>query len=573
MSNKVVTGNEARAAVMRGVMTVAKAVRSTLGPKGRNVLLCRAFGAPYATRDGVTVAREIEPEDPLEAAGARLLRQVAAATDEAAGDGTTTAVVLTAEMLERGMQLVASGVDRLELAEGLQQAAVWAQARIAEETIPATPELIAHTATVSLHGDAEIARHIADAVERVGPEGMIIIDDALGKETHPELREGFQWEAGWVHPAFVNRGADCVLERPFILLSEREIVQVDPRTPNSPMNLLPLMERVAPTGRPLLVVSEKVAGDALTMLVHNVARGTLQSCAATAPGVGSRRKECLRDLAEATGATVYSPDMGNALSRFELKDLGSCALAIIHPDRTELIEVGAEHNSKPKQEISEAARQRADELKSLRSASDDDYEKEQLSQRIARLSEGAVILHVGGLTLGELQEKKARVQDAVYSAKAAKAEGVVAGGGVTLLKAAQAIAEHEIEMAKMSKPARMGAELVMLALEAPLRQIAANAGMSADVALNEVKKNLKCAGPQIDLPGIDDLNKNYGLNAATGSYEDLVETGIVDPVKVVRVALEKAVSIAALVLTSEAAVYTPVPPTTAGGAAPQNQSR
>ena len=265
--------------------------------------------------------------------------------------------------------------------------------------------------------------------------------------------------------------------------------------------------------------------------------------------------------------------MGNALSRFELKDLGSCALAIIHPDRTELIEVGAEHNSKPKQEILEAASQRAEELKSLRAASDDDYEKEQLSQRIARLSEGAVILHVGGLTLGELQEKKARVQDAVYSAKAAKAEGVVAGGGVTLLKAAQAIAEHKIGLEKMSKTARMGAELVMLALEAPLRQIAANAGMSADVALNEVKKNLKCAGPQIDLPGIDDLNKNYGLNAATGSYEDLVETGIVDPVKVVRVALEKAVSIAALVLTSEAAVYTPVPPTTAGGAAPQNQSR
>lgn len=571
MSNKVVTGNEARAGVMRGVMTVAEAVRSTLGPKGRNVLLCRQFGVPYATRDGVTVAKEIEPEDPLEAAGARLLKQVAAATDADVGDGTTTAVVLTAEMLRTGMQLVASGVDRLELAEGIQRAAAWAQERIAAEKIEATPELIAATATVSLHGDAEIARHIAEAVERVGAEGMVIIEDALGRETHAELREGFQWDAGWVHPAFVNRGADCVLERPYILLSEREIVQADPRTPNSPMNLLPLLERVAPTGRPLLVVTEKVAGDALTMLVHNVARGTLQSCAATSPGVGSRRKECLRDLAEATGATVYSPDAGNSLSRFDLKDLGSCALAVVHPDRTELIEVGAEHFTRPKAEIVEAAKQRADELRSLRSATDDDYEKELLSQRIARLSEGAVILHVGGLTRSELDETKARVQDAVYSAKAAKAEGVVAGGGVTLLLAARAIEEHLAEMGGVDRPVRQGAEIVMKALEEPMRQIAANAGISADVALNEVKQHLKHARPKIDLPEDNGHGESYGLNAGgeTAVYEDLVAAGIVDPVKVVRVALEKAVSIAVLVLTSEAAVYTPpappAPPATAGG--------
>ena len=548
MSNKVVTGNEAREAVMRGVMTVAAAVQSTLGPKGRNVLLCRAFGPPLATRDGVTVAKEIEPENPLEAAGARLLRQVAAATDATVGDGTTTAVVLTAELLRRGMQLVASGVDRLELAEGMRQAAGWAQERIAGEKIEATPELIAHTATVSMHGDAVIAGHIAAAVERVGPEGMIIIEDALGKETHSETREGFQWDAGWQHPVFTNRGADCVLERPYILLSEREIVQVDDRTPNNPMNFYPLMERVAKTGRPLLVVAEKVAGDALAVLLDNKVRGMLQSCAAGAPGVGSRRKECLRDLAEATGATVYSPDLGNALCKFDLAGLGSCALAVIHPDRVELIEVGAEHATKDKAAIVAAAHERAEELKILRGATDDDYEKELLSERIARLTEGAVILHVGGLTRGELDETKARVQDAVFSAKAAKAEGVVAGGGVTLLRAARAIEEHR--RGGMSEQAWMGAKVVMQALEAPLRQIATNAGISADVALDEVKKNLEYGAH----------GDGYGLNAATGNYEDLVETGIVDPLKVVRVSLEKAVSIAVLVLTSEAAVYTPVAP-------------
>lgn len=551
MANKVVKGTEAREGIMRGVMTVAEAVRSTLGPKGRNAVLCRPFGAPLVTRDGVTVAREIEPEDPLEAAGARLVRQVAAAADEDAGDGTTTAVVLTATMLERGMQLVTSGVDRLELANGMMVATARALKTIAAAKIPATPELIAHAATVSLHGDAEIAAHIADAVEKVGAEGMIHIADAMGRETKPEMREGFQWEAGWSHPAFANHGSDCVLQMPYILLSEREILQADPRTPRSPMNLLPLLERVAPTGRPLLVVSEKTAGDALTMLVHNVARGTLASCAVTAPGVGSRRKECLRDLAEATGATVYSPDMGNALCTFDLKDLGSCALAIIHPDRTELIEIGAEHAAKSKDEIVSATLQRAEELKTLRAATDDDYEKEQLSERIGRLTDGVVILHVGASTQGELQEKKARVQDAVFSARAAKAEGVLPGGGVTLLRAAAAIAEDEAMLKGLSRAAVMGVELVAAALEAPLRQIAVNAGISADIAVAEVKKAQQ----------YPERGETYGLNAATGKYEDLLEAGIVDPLRVVRVALEKASSIAVLVLTSEAAVC-PVPAAT-----------
>jgi chaperonin GroEL len=553
MANKVVTGNEAREGIMRGVMTVASAVRSTLGPKGRNVILCRPFGAPYATRDGVSVAKEIEPEDQLEAAGARLVRQVAAATDADAGDGTTTAVVLTAEMLGEGMLLVSNGADRLELAKGLTQATAWALERITQETLAPTRELIEHTAAVSLHGDREIAAHIADAVERVGAEGMIHIADAMGRETRPEVREGFQWDMGWTHPAFANRGADCVLEHPYILLSEREILQADPRTPNSPMNLLPLMELVAPTGRPLLVVAEKTGGDALTMLIHNVQRGTLMSCTVTAPGVGSRRKECLRDLAEATGATVYSPDAGNALSRFTLGDLGSCAVAIMHPDRTELIEMGAEHACKSKLEIIASIEQRAAELKALRAATDDDYEKELLTQRIGRLTDGVMILHVGASTLGELNEKKARVQDAVYSARAAKAEGVVPGGGIVLLRAARTIGERlaaPLAMGlEMSDAARMGAKVVMRALEAPLRQIALNAGISSDVALAEVKNNL-------GLPA-------YGLNAATGFYGDLVEQGIVDPVKVVRVAVEKAASIAALLLTSEAAVVPLLPP--AGG--------
>jgi chaperonin GroEL len=388
---------------------------------------------------------------------------------------------------------------------------------------------------------------------------------------------------------------ECVLERPYILFCEREVLQADARTPNSPMNLLPLMEKVAPTGRPLLVVAEKTGGDALTMLIYNVRKGTLSSCAVAAPGVGARRKECLRDLAQATGGEVYSPDAGNSMAKFELRDLGTCAVAIIHPDRTELIEVGAEHAEKTKPQILAAIEKRAEELKILRAATDDDYEKEQLSQRIGRLTDGVVILHVGANTMGELNERKARVQDAVYSARAAKAEGVVPGGGIVLLKAARAI-EEKLATETMSDARRMGAKILAKALEAPLRQIAENAGISPDVAIAKVKQGslssrmdltgphrvcgfesegaalLQGVGPQHALYDVAEKISNFGLNAATGEYGDLVEAGIVDPLKVVRVALEKAASITVLVLTSEAAVC-PLPAPPPANANPQQPER
>ncbi len=296
MANRVLMGDEARDSVMRGVKTLAGAVKSTLGPGGNNVLLVRPFGAPVATRDGVTVAKEIELEDPLEGAGARLLRAVAAAADEDAGDGTTTAVVLAEALLIEGQRLAAAGFDRMALQRGLQRAAGWATEAIKAQAVEATPEMIRHAATVSLHGDDKLGALVAEAITKVGREGVITLDESASRETRLDHREGFQFEQGWIDQGFVNNPTrmECVIDHPLILLSERPILQADPRTMNHPHNLLPILEKVGGTGRPLLIVAEKVEGDALTMLAHNVARGTLVSCVVHPPGFGPRRKECLR---------------------------------------------------------------------------------------------------------------------------------------------------------------------------------------------------------------------------------------------------------------------------------------
>lgn len=536
MANRVITGDAAREAVMRGVKIVAEAVKSTLGPRGRNVLMVRPFGAPPATRDGVSVAKEIELEDPLEGAGARLLRQVAASADDDAGDGTTTAVVLAEAILTEGMRLVAAGVDRLELQSGVQWATEIALAALKEQAILATPEMIRHAATISLHGDAKIGALIAEAIEKVGAEGYVLMDESVTRDTCLDHRTGFQFDQGWTEPWFVTDAArmEAVLENPLILISERPILQGTEKTIQNPQNILPLLVKVAQAQRPLLIVAEKVDGDALTVLAHNIQRATLHSCVVTPPGFGPRRKEHMRDLATAVGGTILSPDLGNALTQFQIADLGSCARAIVRRDRTILVEPHGDR---------EAIESRAAELRALRGASDDDYEKEQLSQRIGRMDEGFAVLRIGGSTAMEMREQKDRVQDAVASARAAAQDGVVPGGGVALLKATTAV-ESQLLDGHFSEGHRMGARLVVKAMEQPMRQIALNAGAKPDVVVEEVRANLDKNGP----------GEGYGYNAAIDRYEELVGAGVVDPVKVPMVALEKASSVAGLLLTTEAAV-------------------
>ena len=538
MANRVILGDEAREKVMQGIRLLAAAVKSTLGPGGRNALLVRPFGVA-ATRDGVTVAKEIDLEGPLENAGARLLRMVAASADESAGDGTTTAVVLAEAILTDGMKLVASGADRMRLAAGVAAAAKVAGKCLADQAVPADRAMIQAAATVSLHGEAELGALVADAIDKVGAQGMITLEDSEGPVCELEHQTGYQWEQGWTHQGFVNspeRNA-CVLEEPLILLSERPLIQCNQNVMNHPLNLLKLLERVGGTARPLLIVAEKVEGDAFTTIAANLQKGTLLSCCVTPPGFGPKRREHLRDLAIATGAReVFSSEMGHDLSQWTAEMLGSARRAIVLEGRTILIEPGGD---------AAKTAERAEQLRALRGATDDPYEEEQFSVRIGRLTDGAVVLKVGSATGAELRERKDRLQDAVFSARAAAAGGIVAGGGVALVRAAQAVEAASDTVPHPNRDERLGWEIVTRALRAPLRQIAANAGESPDVVLDEVMKNLA--------RGVDGEGA-YGFNAETHEYEDLIEAGVVDPLKVTAVALEKAVSIAGLLLTTEAVV-------------------
>jgi chaperonin GroEL len=536
MSNRVITGDAAREGVLRGLRKQAEAVKSTLGPRGRNVLFVRPFGIAI-TRDGVSVAKEIELEDPLEGAGARLLRMVASSTDEDAGDGTTTAVVLAEALVEEGSRLMTAGFDRIQMAEGLQKAVKWALESLADQAVPADQESVLAAAVVSLHGERALGELVASAVSKVGAKGMITTDDSIDGKDSLEHQTGFQWEQGWIHRGFVNDPARmaCVLEDPLIFLSDRPLVQASPAMMGHPLNIINLLERAAGTTRPLLIIAEKVEGDALTVIASNAQKGNLESCCVEPPGFGPRRKECLRDLAIAVGAReVFSSEVGHNLSKWSVEDLGGCRRAVILERRCMIIEPrGAQ----------EKIEERAGQLRALRDATDDNYEREQYSVRLGRLTDGAAVLHVGGATQAEVKERKDRLQDAVFSARAAIEEGILPGGGVALLRAARAI-EARVQSIP-NEAQRIGAKLLLRALEAPTRQIALNAGHAPDVVLNEINETLASTA---------DPDCHYGLNAATGEYEDLVEAGIVDPLKVVRIALEKAASIAGLVLTTEAVV-------------------
>jgi chaperonin GroEL len=552
MANRVILGDEAREKVMRGIRLLADAVKSTLGPGGRNALLVRPFGVA-ATRDGVTVAKEIELEDPLEQAGARLLRMVAASADESAGDGTTTAVVLAEAILNEGMKLVAAGVDRMRLAAGVSAAAAVAQESLAGQAVPADHAMIQAAATVSLHGETELGILVADAIDKVGPQGMITTEDAVGLKCELEHQTGYQWEQGWTQQGFVNspERSACVLEEPLIFLSERPLIQCNTDRMDHPLNLMRLLESVAGTKRPLLIVAESVDGDALRVLAANIRKGTLESCCAVPPGFGAKRKEHLKDLAIATGGgEAFSSEMGHDLSRWTAQMLGSARRAIVLENRTILIEPSGD---------TAKILERAEQLRALRGATDDPYEEEQFGIRIGRLTDGAVVLKVAAATGVELRERKDRLQDAVFSARAAAEGGIVAGGGVALVRAARAVEAAIGTVLHDGRDERLGWEIVVKALRAPLRQIAANAGEAPDVVLNEVMENLERSV---------DGEQAYGFNAETHEYEDLVEAGVVDPLKVTQVALEKAASIAGLLLTTEAVVCTLPAPAAAQGTVP-----
>jgi chaperonin GroEL len=545
MANRVLTGDDAREGVLNGLHKQAAAVKSTLGPRGRNVLFVRPFGVAV-TRDGVSVAKEIELEDPLEGAGARLLRMVASSADEDAGDGTTTAVVLAEAIVDQGTRLVAGGYDRIKVADGLDQATKWALAALSAQAIPADSESILHAAVVSLHGEEAMGAIVARAIEKVGPKGMITTDDSIDGKDSLEHQTGFQWEQGWVHPGFVNDQSRmaCVLEDPLIFLSDRPIIQCNPQRMGHPLNLMNLLERVAGHSRPLLIIADKIDGEALTVLGHNNMKGTLDCCGVEPPGFGPRRKENLRDLAAAVGASeVFSSEVGHDLSKWDVEQLGTCRRAVIFERRCMLIEPGGSQKR---------VTERADQLRALRGATDDAYEEEQYSIRLGRLTDGAAIIHVAGATQVEVKERKDRLQDAVFSARAAAEEGILPGGGVALMRAAMVI-EPLINQIR-DEATRAGARILLRALEAPTRQIVLNAAHMPDVVLNEIKENLVRAG---------DADCSFGFNAATGEYGDLIEAGIVDPLKVTRIALEKAASIGGLILTTEAVVCH-IPPSHAG---------
>lgn len=540
MANRVVHDEAAREALMRGVKTVAAAVKSTLGLKGRPVLLVRPFGPPAPTRDGVTVAKEIDLEDPLENAGARLLKQVAASADEQAGDGTTTAVVLAEAILVNGMKLVAAGYDRQALATGLSHAVAWAQEaliglafREAEGT-PALKRQVYAAATVSLHGDAELAAIVADAIELVGVDGWIELNETSKPKAWLEPRPGFQFEQGWTEMGFVTDQSRMAaeLEEPLILVCDRPILTAGPHT--NAFSLIPLLEKVAGTRRPFLIVAESLDGQALTLVAANMQRGTIQCCAVKPPGFGDARREQMEDLAIAVGATVLSTRAGDVLRDFPLDKLGSCARALVLPGRTILTGPGGD----------EAAREeRVQSLRILREVAEDPYEQEQLSQRIGRLTSGVAVIRAAAPTEMALRELKERVNDAVYAARATLKEGIVPGGGVALAFASRKIANRS-EYRSLRDGERAGADLLVKALLAPLRQIAANAGVKPDVVEQEVMEHLdRCE------PGC-----GWGYNAATDNFEEMVEAGVIDPTRVVRTALEKAAGSAGLLLMTEAAV-------------------
>jgi chaperonin GroEL len=513
---------DARERLLSGVDQLTHAVRVTLGPKGRNVLIEKSWGPPVVTKDGVTVAKEIELEDHFANLGAKMVREVASKTSDVAGDGTTTATVLAQAIFREGSKLVAAGMNPMGLKRGIDKAvAVLVEGLVKQSKKTRSSEEIAQVGTISANGDEAIGNIIAEAMEKVGKEGVITVEEAKGMETTLDVVEGMQFDRGYLSPYFVTdaESMEVVLEDALILLHEKKI--------SSMKDLLPLLEQVSKQGEPILIVSEDVEGEALATLVVNKIRGTLHCAAVKAPGFGDRRKEMLRDMAIVTGGRVIAEELGLKLENVTLKDLGRAKKILIDKDETTLIE-----GAGSKKDI-EA---RCGEIRKQIETTTSDYDREKLQERLAKLAGGVAVLKVGAATETEMKEKKARVEDALHATRAAVEEGIVPGGGVALLRAQSGL--DGLEESLREEDERAGVKIVRRAIEEPLRWIAGNAGIEGSIVVEKVKHGRGA----------------FGFNAATEVYEDLVEGGVIDPTKVVRAALQNAASVASLLLTTEALV-------------------
>ncbi|OSN06498.1 molecular chaperone GroEL [Lonsdalea iberica] len=516
----VIFGNDARVKMLRGVNVLADAVKVTLGPKGRNVVLDKSFGAPTITKDGVSVAREIELEDKFENMGAQMVKEVASKANDAAGDGTTTATVLAQSIVNEGLKAVAAGMNPMDLKRGIDKAVIAAVEELKKLSVPCSDsKAIAQVGTISANSDDTVGKLIAEAMEKVGKEGVITVEEGTGLQDELDVVEGMQFDRGYLSPYFINKPetGSVELESPYILLADKKISNI--------RELLPLLEAVAKAGKPLLIIAEDVEGEALATLVVNTMRGIVKVAAVKAPGFGDRRKAMLQDIATLTSGTVISEEIGLELEKATLEDLGQAKRVVINKDTTTVIDgVGEEATiqgrvAQIRQQIEEAT---------------SDYDREKLQERVAKLAGGVAVIKVGAATEVEMKEKKARVEDALHATRAAVEEGVVAGGGVALVRVANAIRSLTGE----NEDQNVGIRVALRAMESPLRQIVANAGEEPSVVANNVK-----AG-----------EGNYGYNAASEQYGNMIDMGILDPTKVTRSALQYASSVAGLMITTECMV-------------------
>ncbi len=519
MAKQIVHGEDSRQAILRGVNALANAVKITLGPKGRNVVLDKKFGSPLITKDGVTVAKEIELKDPMENMGAQMVKEVASKTSDVAGDGTTTATVLAQAIFREGVKTVAAGANPMAVKRGIEIAVEAAVAEFKRLSKPVSGDMIAQVASISANSDSTIGNTIAEAMKKVGKDGVITVEEAKTIDTTLDVVEGMQFDRGYLSPYFVTDPArmQVVLQNCLVLICEKKI--------STMKDLLPVLEQVAREGRPLLIIAEDIEGEALATLVVNKIRGTLQAAAVKAPGFGDRRKAMLEDIAILTNGKSITEDLGIRLENVQLADLGTAKKVIIDKDNTTIIEGGGKRA---------AIESRVKQLRMQVEETTSDYDREKLQERLAKLVGGVAVIHVGAATEIEMKEKKARVEDAMHATRAAVEEGIVPGGGVAFIRAIPVL-----EKLKADEDEQIGVNIVKRALEEPLRMIAANAGHEGSIVVAKVRESAKA---------------NYGFNAETEEYVDMISAGILDPTKVTRSALQNAASIASLMLTTEALV-------------------
>src|SRR6201993_3257124 len=516
-AKQIVYSENSRQAILRGVNQLADAVKVTLGPRGRNVVLEKKFGGPSITKDGVTVAKEIELKNPLENMGAQMVREVASKTSDVAGDGTTTATILAQAIFREGVKSVAAGANPMALKRGIEAAVEKVVEEVKKLSKPVTGDMIAQVGTISANGDETIGNTIAEAMKKVGKDGVITVEESRTMSTELQTVDGMQFDRGYLSPYFVSdpERMECVLEEPYILIHEKKISNMK--------DLLPVLEQIARAGKPLLVISEEVEGEALATLVVNKLRGTLNACAVKAPGFGDRRKAMLEDIAILTGGKSIMEETGIKLEGVRLDDLGRAKRIVVDKDNTTIVEGGGKETG---------IEGRIKQLRAQIEETTSDYDREKLQERLAKLAGGVAVIKVGAATETEMKEKKARVEDALHATRAAVEEGIVPGGGVALLRAAKAL--HSL---KLEGDEQIGVNIVKRACEEPLRQIVANSGTEGAIVIGKIREN---------------DNAHFGYNAQTDKYEDLVKAGVIDPTKVTRTALQNAASIASLMLTTEA---------------------